>query len=1706
MNNFLDRCTAIVIICAMLVGAVLAPAGTASANASDNLLSMTESAKPTYWSIGTSGSPPPVVAYRLDDQVKYGGSHSLHVQYSSPRTSNQFLNINQAVDVEPNTEYVLNMRIKGENLQSTNGVNAVTFGFDWASRDGAGSGTFDWKPVSKSIKTASNQNKLTVRILIENYADAVWIDEVTLRKKEDVNAPNLIRNGGFEVLKVDGVSASMPSGTVPEGTEVTLSTATAGADIVYTMDNSDPLDSATRLLYSGPIAIHENTTIRAIASMPGMIDSEEAVFQYVIGVHLEQWSDFAAGFGGRTHMPIFYAEDMALSGEPDHWESWGAFTGISLPHPSRPEQTQIAGYGGAEDLSAEAKFAYNEQYFYMAVKVRDNVHHPVANADMWSGDSVQIGFGDNGVYGPEYGFNLAAGNQPQIWRWNNGGATMDKSSVNYDVSRTDDSTYYEAAIPWAAIYGEAGFRESFHFSMVINDNDGSGRRGWIEWTSGIGRVKDGNQLAQLDAVPAGDKWSLWMETLKEAESGQSIPYKIFVPNYGTTSVTVRLQSPEIGLDKEASVPPGKIWIESGQVQFNTQGQYQLDVVATSPGDEKIRERGQRITVLPSAAELQLRFNQLDAALSEVESLLTEAESHSISTDYERVKYTTAKDFIAYGRTDISRGQLERARYVADTLQSLLEEAETALTDYLSGSKTPLAAPRYTTPDEVGALSIEGYGYTGNTRVRSSGAAEERPIFFNGYGHFGQVRADLHKFQDYGANIIQIETGPNKVFVQKEGYVNDYGTGGSARGSIALDADIKHSGNYSLKIVNQSPKQPNVYKSVSQSVAVEPNTTYAIKLWVKGDGVQQAWFPGGPNWNFRKALPIGTYDWQEVSYTYTTGASETVFTLIILSENAQTIWIDDLSMVKTDAAENLLLNPGFEMLPNFDGVDPDADYFLTGRNLEANVLNVLAMAEEQDIAVNLLLSPHYFPEFLLNNHPEVRSNSNGFIKFIYSHPFAEEIIEQYLRYVIPQVKDFKSLHSVTISNEPVFQTDRDAYYAPIWQDYLRELYDNDIGLLNAAYSSSYASFGEVQMPQNIEGKPIVYDWIVLNNKLFAEWHQWMADIIHEIAPDLPVQVKVMASLQNSLDWGIDYEMFSELSDINGNDAYNLISSGAEGFIRELGFYDMQRSFNPAPIFNSEHHFIKDGDNDYTAIQAQRVRAVLWQGAVHGKTASTNWVWERTYDPTSDFAGSLLHRPDVVADIGRTNHDLNRLAHEVTTLQNAPAEAAILYAWPSGLYTQEYYYALYGAYEALVYSGQHVRFVSEKQIAAGGLDPYRLLIVPNATHVQASTLDEISEFSSNGGRVIVIGENALSRNEHDQLLSTGVRTGVFDRADAALAASSSAQAIRSALLPVLDDLELTGIMLNDASAASDEPVYGVHWQSAEYNDRTLVNIVNYSEGPVTVTLDAPYEIDSIKELISGESLGGTAIVLEPLTPYLLEVTAEEEQSGGGNGNGHGNGNGSGEQGNSNDDEDNGAEEAEGTEQSGNGTEEAENFPEWQDIAGHWAADAIRLAAKHNIVNGYEDGTFRPEHKVTRQQFAVMLARALELPESGAAVPFADDGQLPEWARSGVYSAVEAGLLKGYEDGTYRGAREISRAEMAVMLVRAAKYAGKLADPANDVTHHNFDDAQQIPDWAMDSVQVAVANGLLQGRGAKRFAPLEPLTRAEGCVLLIRLLDLE
>lgn len=111
-------------------------------------------------------------------------------------------------------------------------------------------------------------------------------------------------------------------------------------------------------------------------------------------------------------------------------------------------------------------------------------------------------------------------------------------------------------------------------------------------------------------------------------------------------------------------------------------------------------------------------------------------------------------------------------------------------------------------------------------------------------------------------------------------------------------------------------------------------------------------------------------------------------------------------------------------------------------------------------------------------------------------------------------------------------------------------------------------------------------------------------------------------------------------------------------------------------------------------------------------------------------------------------------------------------------------------------------------------------------------------------------------------------------------------------------------------------------------------------------------------------------------------------------------------------------------------------WADVQNHWAKSDIELASELCIVNGPSNDKFMPDDEVTRLQFALMVARAKKLPAAGGTVgldTFKDRESVPVWADAELSAAIQAGIIEGYEDGTLRPNEKINRAEMVTMLIR-------------------------------------------------------------------------
>lgn len=537
------------------------------------------------------------------------------------------------------------------------------------------------------------------------------------------------------------------------------------------------------------------------------------------------------------------------------------------------------------------------------------------------------------------------------------------------------------------------------------------------------------------------------------------------------------------------------------------------------------------------------------------------------------------------------------------------------------------------------------------------------------------------------------------------------------------------------------------------------------------------------------------------------------------------------------------------------------------------LKVADRAAASHVAIDLLLSPHYFPQWAKNKYPELNQCSGGFLQFCIDAPAAREILETSLRHVISQVGHHPALLSVCLSNEPVSIESRNCSYTQHkWHQWL-ELRHNTLQTLNQRHQQEYASFDEVPIPApGLQVTPLYYDWCIFNMERLAGWHCWMADIIHDIAPDLPVHAKIMVffALNNRglMHYGVDPQLFAELGQINGNDSYKFYGPTevyANHWLQQNIDYDFQSSVGGKPIFNSENHLI--ADRGFRDIPPAHIRNVLWQQAIHGQGATTLWVWERTSDPHHDFAGSILHRPACIDAVGRTNLDLFQYRDAVTAIKDKPPEVYILHSYASLLYDEHFAPMLNKLYEALSFTGTRIGFITERQLAAEALSPGKLLFAPQTSHLTEAAYGGLRTFQEKGGKIasVAAGERPLFRfNEYGQ--EQPEELALERLIDGTLGDPE----FLTQVIDVMEALNPPG-PIQVVSGASGEVLKGVEYLYEKQPDghSYWLNVVSYRNTPEVVHILFNGRQVGFKDLL--EETEGELLKLEPLVPHLLVVLA-------------------------------------------------------------------------------------------------------------------------------------------------------------------------------------------------------------------------------------------
>ena len=166
---------------------------------------------------------------------------------------------------------------------------------------------------------------------------------------------------------------------------------------------------------------------------------------------------------------------------------------------------------------------------------------------------------------------------------------------------------------------------------------------------------------------------------------------------------------------------------------------------------------------------------------------------------------------------------------------------------------------------------------------------------------------------------------------------------------------------------------------------------------------------------------------------------------------------------------------------------------------------------------------------------------------------------------------------------------------------------------------------------------------------------------------------------------------------------------------------------------------------------------------------------------------------------------------------------------------------------------------------------------------------------------------------------------------------------------------------------------------------------------------------------------------------------------------------------------------------------------DVSNHWAASSIARGVELGLIQGYSDGTFRPEDDLTRGQFAVMLYRGLGLTGSEEAL-FSDN--VPAWAKDAVNAVAKAGYIQGYPDGSFKQEQAMTRGELAVIIARVLNLQTEQAA--------SFNDAASIPTWANSAVNAVSNAGIMSGYTDGSFRADAVVTRAEALVVLLRALN--
>ncbi|CEQ27439.1 IdeS/Mac family cysteine endopeptidase [Paraclostridium sordellii] len=171
-----------------------------------------------------------------------------------------------------------------------------------------------------------------------------------------------------------------------------------------------------------------------------------------------------------------------------------------------------------------------------------------------------------------------------------------------------------------------------------------------------------------------------------------------------------------------------------------------------------------------------------------------------------------------------------------------------------------------------------------------------------------------------------------------------------------------------------------------------------------------------------------------------------------------------------------------------------------------------------------------------------------------------------------------------------------------------------------------------------------------------------------------------------------------------------------------------------------------------------------------------------------------------------------------------------------------------------------------------------------------------------------------------------------------------------------------------------------------------------------------------------------------------------------------------------------------------------PNLNDISEHWAKKEINQFISSGYVNGYEDGTFRPDNSITRAEFVKLVNKYFGF-NNKEDIKFSDINT-NDWYYNDICIASKAGYINGYEDKTFKPNKTITREEVSKILVSIKNQQDVNYDKLN-----KYPDKNKVSNWAKPYVEGAIEQEYLKGNDLGFLNPTNNITRAESITILSR-----